>query len=74
MGNRECSRLKGNPCGPLRPNTINVTMPLDQHISKGYIYFAMAFSVFVEMINSRLRAKAAPVKLHQRYPAQDGAA
>ena len=47
---------------------------LDQHISKGYIYFAMAFSVFVEMINSRLRAKAAPVKLHQRYPAQDGAA
>ena len=42
---------------------------LDQHISKGYIYFAMAFSVFVEMINMRLRAKAAPVKLHQRYPA-----
>ena len=27
MGNRECSRLKGNPCGPLRLNTINVTMP-----------------------------------------------
>ncbi len=27
MGNRECGRLKGNPCGPLRPNTINVTMP-----------------------------------------------
>ena len=24
----ECSRLKGNPCGPLRPNTINVTMPI----------------------------------------------
>ena len=47
---------------------------LDQHIPKGYIYFAMAFSVFVEMINLRLRAKAAPVKLHQRYPAQDGAA
>ncbi len=42
---------------------------LDQHISKGYIYFAMAFSVFVEMINLRVRAKAAPVKLHQRYPA-----
>ena len=47
---------------------------LDQHIPKGYIYFAMAFSVFVEMINLRLRAKVAPVKLHQRYPAQDGAA
>ena len=27
MGNCECDRLKGNPCGPLRPNTINVTMP-----------------------------------------------
>ena len=30
---------------------------LDQHIPKGYIYFAMAFSVFVEMINLRVRAK-----------------
>ena len=28
---------------------------LDQHIPKGYIYFAMAFSVFVEMINLRVR-------------------
>ena len=27
MGNCECGRLKGNPCGPLRLNTINVTMP-----------------------------------------------
>jgi predicted tellurium resistance membrane protein TerC len=36
----------------------------DQHISKGYIYFAMGFSVFVEMLNLRLRKKvAAPVKL-----------
>jgi predicted tellurium resistance membrane protein TerC len=39
----------------------------DQHIPKGYIYFAMGFSVFVEMINLRVRAKAAPVQLHQRY-------
>ena len=30
MGNCECGRLKGNPCGPLRPNTINVTMPYRQ--------------------------------------------
>jgi predicted tellurium resistance membrane protein TerC len=29
----------------------------DQHIPKGYIYFAMAFSVFVEMINLRLKVK-----------------
>ena len=39
---------------------------LDQHIPKGYIYFAMAFSVFVEMLNLRLRANR-PVDLHQRY-------
>jgi predicted tellurium resistance membrane protein TerC len=40
---------------------------LDQPIPKGYIYFAMGFSVFVEMINLRVRAKTEPVKLHQRY-------
>lgn len=41
---------------------------LHRHIPKGYIYFAMAFSVFVEMINLRLRkSKAAPVKLHEPY-------
>src|SRR6185295_7618914 len=38
-----------------------------QHISKGYIYFAMGFSVFVEMINIRVRKKTDPVKLHQPY-------
>jgi predicted tellurium resistance membrane protein TerC len=38
-----------------------------QHIPKGYIYFAMGFSVFVEMINLRLRSKAVPVHLHERY-------
>ncbi len=38
------------------------------HIPKGYIYFAMGFSVFVEMINLRVRAVSThPVKLHQRY-------
>jgi len=38
-----------------------------QHISKGYIYFAMGFSVFVEMVNIRMRAKAKPVQLRQPY-------
>jgi predicted tellurium resistance membrane protein TerC len=37
------------------------------HIPKGYIYFAMAFSVFVEVINLRVRAKGEPVQLHQPY-------
>ena len=40
---------------------------LGQHIPKGYIYFAMGFSVFVEMLNLRLRRKAEPVHLRQRY-------
>ena len=42
------------------------------HIPKGYIYFAMAFSVFVEMLNLRMKAaKAAPVELHERYTSDD---
>ena len=40
---------------------------LGQHISKGYIYFAMGFSVFVEMINIRVRGHRAPVHLKHRY-------
>jgi predicted tellurium resistance membrane protein TerC len=40
---------------------------LGQHISKGYIYFAMGFSVFVEMLNLRLKKVQQPVHLHQRY-------
>jgi predicted tellurium resistance membrane protein TerC len=42
-----------------------------QHINKGYIYFAMAFSLLVELINMRMRAKAEPVELrHSRLPAE----
>jgi predicted tellurium resistance membrane protein TerC len=47
---------------------------LDQHIPKGYIYFAMAFSVLVEILNMRLRkAKTAPVHLHNAYDDRDEA-
>jgi predicted tellurium resistance membrane protein TerC len=42
---------------------------LHQHIPKGYIYFAMGFSVFVEMLNLRLRGAAKPVSLHEPYRA-----
>ena len=38
-----------------------------QHIPKGYIYFAMAFSVLVEILNMKLRKKAEPVQLHNPY-------
>ena len=48
-----------------------VAESFEQHIPKGYIYFAMAFSVLVEMLNLRVRkAKAEPVKLRQAYPAK----
>ena len=41
---------------------------LGTHIPKGYIYFAMGFSVFVEMINLRVRKSATPpVRLHEPY-------
>jgi predicted tellurium resistance membrane protein TerC len=44
---------------------------LGHHVPKGYIYFAMAFSVAVEMLNLRLRSRKrgrpAPVALHERF-------
>jgi predicted tellurium resistance membrane protein TerC len=41
---------------------------LHQHIPKGYIYFAMGFSVLVEMLNLRLRkTERDPLKLHEQY-------
>jgi len=45
-----------------------VAESLEQHIPRGYVYFAMAFSLAVEMLNLRLRARAArPVHLHHKY-------
>jgi predicted tellurium resistance membrane protein TerC len=38
---------------------------LGQHIPKGYIYFAMAFSVGVEMLNLKMKRKAKPVELRK---------
>jgi predicted tellurium resistance membrane protein TerC len=46
---------------------------LGQHIPKGYIYFAMAFSVFVELLNLKLRKPhVPPVKLHEPYVEETG--
>ncbi len=42
---------------------------LGQHIPKGYIYFAMGFSVFVEMINLRVRRRTPPVQLRDGHGA-----
>jgi len=45
-----------------------ITEGFDQHIPKGYIYFAMAFSVFVEMLNLKLRSRLSkPVELRKAY-------
>ena len=44
---------------------------LDQHIPKGYIYFSMAFSVLVEMLNLRMKAKSTPVQLRGPMTEQD---
>jgi predicted tellurium resistance membrane protein TerC len=37
------------------------------HVPKGYVYFAMAFSLFVEMLNMKMRKKARPVELHEPH-------
>jgi predicted tellurium resistance membrane protein TerC len=44
-----------------------------KHVEKGYIYFAMAFSFAVELLNLRMRrAHRAPVALHHRFEADEG--
>jgi predicted tellurium resistance membrane protein TerC len=44
---------------------------LHRHIPKGYVYFAMGFSVLVEMLNLRLRKRSAPVDLHYQRDVRD---
>jgi predicted tellurium resistance membrane protein TerC len=45
----------------------------DHHVPKGYIYFAMAFSIVVEMLNIRMRKRAAqPAHLHAGYVREEG--
>ena len=42
---------------------------LGQHVSKGYVYFAMGFSLFVEILNQRAARRGAPVRLKEALPA-----
>ena len=46
-----------------------VSEGMGQHINKGYIYFAMAFSLGVEIVNMQLRKRRRrkPVQLHEKY-------
>jgi predicted tellurium resistance membrane protein TerC len=49
-----------------------VAEALGRHVEKGYVYFAMAFSFSVELLNLRMRrAQAAPVALHHRFEADE---
>lgn len=45
---------------------------IDLYVPKGYIYFAMAFSLCVEMLNLRVRRRRSPVKLHPRWKRDSG--
>jgi len=46
-----------------------VAESMDQHINKGYIYFAMSFSLGVELLNMRFRkTRRRPVQLHEHKP------
>jgi len=46
---------------------------MGQHVGNGYIYFAMAFSLGIELLNMRLRKKAAPIVLPRRFEAEPAA-
>ena len=46
---------------------------MGQHVGKGYIYFAMAFSFGVELLNMRVRGRIAPVHLHNRFEREPAA-
>jgi len=48
--------------------TTLVAEGVEVHFPKGYIYFAMAFSIFVETLNLRMRKNSEPVELHKNYP------
>jgi predicted tellurium resistance membrane protein TerC len=49
-----------------------VAESLGQHINRGYIYFAMAFSFVVELLNLRMRkARSAPVHLHSQFEGEE---
>ena len=47
--------------------TVLVADGMGQHVSKAYIYVAMAFSLFVELLNLRYRKRRQPVRLRRRY-------
>jgi predicted tellurium resistance membrane protein TerC len=44
---------------------------MGHHIEKGYIYFAMAFALFVELLNIRYRRRESPVALYRRREAPE---
>ena len=51
--------------------TVLMLEGLGKHVDKGYIYFAMAFALGVELVNVRLRGRRNPVQLKQTYVVRD---
>jgi predicted tellurium resistance membrane protein TerC len=51
------------------PTVKMLALGFGQHIPRGYVYFSMAFSVFVELLNLKIRRRAAPVALRKGTPA-----
>ena len=49
-----------------------VAESMGTHVAKGYIYFAMAFSLLVEVLNMRYRFRRQPVTLHRRFEEEGG--
>jgi predicted tellurium resistance membrane protein TerC len=47
-----------------------VAEAFDKHVQKGYIYFAMAFALLIELLNMRFRKKQRAVSLHHRFEGQ----
>lgn len=72
QGGQYCTPIGGQTSTPIDTLSFLILIGValvaesaDLHIPKGYIYFAMAFSVLVEMLNIRLRRRVAPVQLRR---------
>ena len=68
MGKFECGRLKGNPCGPLRPNTINVTMPSgyrqQARVENSFFRYKSVFGGDLKARHSKAQRREAAIGCH----------
>ena len=63
----------GRVGGILKADVVLIAAGFEHQVPKGYVYFAMAFAVVVELLNIRMRRRAArPVHLHEPYARREG--